>query len=252
MNLKHYLDQKVDLYNKRSFIPSDPIFIPSQFSRKEDIEISAFFTALISWGRRDQIIKSANLLMSEMEYSPFEFVMGAVEKEIKRLESFYYRTFNGDDLIFLLYALRKLYQKDGGLENIATKSFYESGNIKKVITSIRSSLLKTPHLKRSEKHLANPDEGSAAKRINMFLRWMIRHDQSGVDFGIWKSIPKSALMCPLDVHSGKVARHLGILSRKQNDWKAVQELTEALRLLDKEDPVKYDFALFGIGVFERL
>lgn len=252
MNLKHFLDQKVELYNNQSFIHSDPISVPSRFSRKEDIEISAFLTAIISWGRREQIIKSANILMGLMENSPFEFVMGAGVKDIKTLETFYYRTFNADDLVFFLYALRDLYKNNGGLETVANKYFNHTKNIKNVIASVRSNLLITPHLKRSEKHLANPDSGSAAKRINMFLRWMIRQDSAGVDFGIWKSIPKSALMCPLDVHSGNVARKLGLLSRMQNDWKAVEELTENLRLFDKEDPIKYDFALFGIGVFEKI
>ena len=252
MNLKQYLDQKTIFYNKPSFIHSDPISIPHQYTRKEDIEISAFITAIISWGRREQIIKSAFTLMNLMDNSPFNFICNAGKTEIEKLESFYYRTFNGDDLLFLIYALREVYLNLGGLENIAHNDFDHSGSIKSVIISIRDTLLKTPHLKRSQKHLANPESGSAAKRINMFLRWMIRQDSEGVDFGLWKTIPQSALMCPLDVHSGNVARKLGLLNRKQNDWKAVEELTENLKVFDTEDPVKYDFALFGIGVFEGL
>lgn len=249
--LKKHLDQKVEFYNNHSFIHSDPISIPHQFSKKDDVEISAFLTSIISWGRREHIIKSANALMRLMDNSPHNFIMSAEKEQIKSLESFYYRTFQRDDILFLFYALRDFYRNQGGLESIANKGYSQSGSIKGVIGSIKMALLKTPHLKRSEKHLGNPESGSAAKRINMFLRWMIRQDNKGVDFGIWKSIPKNVLMCPLDVHSGKVARKLGLLNRKQNDWKAVEELTKRLRIFDNEDPVKYDFALFGIGVFEN-
>jgi len=187
-----------------------------------------------------------------MDNSPYNFICSAGQNEIEKLESFYYRTFNGDDLLFLIYALREVYINHGGLENIANNGFDQSGSIKSVIIFIRQALLKTPHLKRSQKHLSDPESGSAAKRINMFLRWMIRQDNEGVDFGIWKTIPQSALMCPMDVHSGNVARKLGLLHRKQNDWKAVEELTENLKVFDGEDPVKYDFALFGVGVFEGI
>lgn len=249
--LKRFLDAKVGLYNDVSFIKNDPISIPHQFSVKEDIEIAGFLTALISWGRRNLIIKSASKLMDLMDQSPFDFVMNAGEKELKHIAGCIYRTFNSDDLLFLIYGLRNLYQTSGGLEKAAVNGFNKAGIIKDSITEIRASLFKTPHLMRSEKHLANPESGSAAKRINMFLRWMVREDKSGVDFGIWKSIPQSKLMCPLDVHSGRIARKIGLLSRKQNDWKATEELTFNLRLLDPDDPVKYDFALFGIGVFEE-
>lgn len=248
--LNTFLEKKANLYNNPSFINSDPISIPHQFSKKEDAEIAGFLTALISWGRRDLIIRSANRMMDLMHRSPHDFVLNATEKDLKSLSEFIYRTFNGDDLLFLVAALREMYAVHGGLEKVAEKGYNQSGKIKDAITSIRSALLSTPHLKRSEKHLANPEAGSAAKRINMFLRWMIRKDDKGVDFGIWKSIPESKLMCPLDVHSGRVARKLGLLERKQNDWKAVEELTVNLRKFDVDDPVKYDFALFGIGVFE--
>lgn len=252
MNIKRYLDQKAKFYNNPSFIYSDPVSIPHRFTRKEDIEISAFLTAILSWGRREQIIKNASELINLMGNSPYRFICRSGKSELEKLEPFYYRTFNGDDLLFLIYAIREVYTNKGGLENIANNSFDQSGSIKTVIMSIRNALLQTPHLKRSEKHLANPDSGSAAKRINMFLRWMIRQDNQGVDFGIWKSIPQSKLMCPLDVHSGNAARKLGILVRKQNDWKAVEELTDNLKIFDDKDPVKYDFALFGVGVFEGL
>lgn len=249
--LKHFLDEKVNLYNNVSFIKNDPILIPHQFSKKEDIEISGFLTALISWGRRDMIIKSANNMMSLMDRAPLDFVLNAGVKQLKQLKGCIYRTFNSDDFLFLIYALRKLYNSEGGLEQAAVNGFNKSGNMIDAILEIRSSFLKTPHLKRSEKHLANPESGSAAKRINMFLRWMVRQDKNGVDFGIWKTIPQNKLMCPLDVHSGRVARKIGLLSRKQNDWKATEELTQNLKELDPTDPVKYDFALFGMGVFEE-
>lgn len=250
-DLKRFLDAKVVHYNNVSFIKNDPISIPHQFSKKEDIEIAGFLTALISWGRRNLIIKSATKLMDLMDQSPFDFVMNAGEKELRQINGCIYRTFNSDDLLFLIYGLRHLYQAAGGLEQVAVNGFNKAGKIKDSIAEIRALLLQTPHLMRSEKHLANPESGSAAKRINMFLRWMVREDKSGVDFGIWKSIPQSKLMCPLDVHSGRIARKLGLLSRKQNDWKATEELTLNLSLLDANDPVKYDFALFGIGVFEE-
>ncbi len=250
LNIQSLLDEKFNLYNRFEFIETDPISIPHQFNLKNDIEIAGFLTALISWGNRKAILKSASYLMRLMENSPFDFITNASTIEFKRLERFVYRTFNGDDLLFLLYALRDIYLNRGGMETITTESFSKNGTIIQVITALRNDLLKTEHLPRSEKHLANPERGSAAKRINMFLRWMVRHDSRGIDFGIWKEIPASALMCPLDVHSGNVARKLGLLTRKQNDWKAVEELTGNLRMYDRNDPVKYDFALFGMGVFE--
>jgi uncharacterized protein (TIGR02757 family) len=249
-DIKSLLNQKADFYNQPSFISNDPISIPHLFSKKEDIEISGFLTAILSWGRRDMIIKSGKLLMQLMNNEPFYFLLNANKNDFQKLESFYYRTFNCDDLLFLLYALKEIYKNNSGLENIANTAFKKSNSILGVIVKIRETLLQTPHLRRSEKHLSNPLTGSAAKRINMFLRWMVRNDNNGVDFGIWKQIPKSALMCPLDIHSGRTARKLGLLKRKQNDWKAVEELTKYLRVLNPEDPVKYDFALFGMSIFE--
>ncbi|MEJ2595668.1 MAG: TIGR02757 family protein [bacterium] len=248
--LEEFLNGKVKRYNHRGFIEGDPVSIPHRFSRKEDIEISGFLTALISWGRRDIIVRSASDLMDRMEYQPYDFVMYAGSFELKRISGFYYRTFHADDLLFILEALRNIYQKKIGLEGLAATGFQNQKMVRDAIVSLREGLLKYPHLSRSEKHLANPATGSAAKRINMFLRWMVRKDDKGVDFGLWKSIPSSALMCPLDIHSGRVARKLGLLTRKQNDWKAVEELTANLRTFDPEDPVRYDYALFGMGVME--
>lgn len=248
MDLTLFLNNNVTLFNNPAFIPPDPISIPHKFSKKEDMEIAGFLTALISWGSRSAILKSASTLMELMENQPFEFIISAEDKELKRLAEFYYRTFNASDLLFLVEALKYLYVEKGGMEEVASKYFDQTGTVKGMITGLREEMLKAPHLSRSEKHLANPSKGSAAKRINMFLRWMIRKDDNGVDFGLWEKIPASALMIPLDIHTGRIARQLGLLQRKQNDWKAVEELTANLRKFDPDDPVKYDFALFGIGI----
>lgn len=249
-DISDLLNQKAEQYNNTDFIESDPISIPHMFTCKEDIEISGFLTSVISWGRRTAIIKSARQLMDLMDNSPYNFLVNCDESDFKRFANFVYRTFNSDDCLFLVTALRNIYLRSDSLESIATQTFNNSNNMFDVVVGLREAILQTPHLKRSEKHLANPQTGSAAKRINMYLRWMIRKDEGGVDFGIWKNIPQSKLMCPLDVHSGNVARKLGLLTRKQNDWKAVEELTAQLRTFDPQDPVKYDYALFGMGVFE--
>lgn len=248
MDLTSFLNKNVELFNNPSFIAHDPVSIPHKFTRKEDIEIAGFLTALISWGSRPAILKSASKLMKLMGNQPFEFISFVGDKELKQLANFYYRTFNASDLLFLVEALRHIYLDKGGMENVANKSFNLSGTVKGLITGLRDEMLRAPHLPRSEKHLANPSRGSAAKRINMFLRWMIRNDDKGVDFGLWTEIPSSALMIPLDIHTGRIARQLGLLRRKQNDWKAVEELTANLRNLDPDDPAKYDYALFGIGI----
>jgi len=250
IQIRPLLNRKVVQYNIPEFIENDPISIPHMFTKKEDIEIGGFLTAVLSWGRRTAIIKSAKQLMMLMDNSPYDFLINSGDNEFKRFESFVYRTFNPDDCLFLITALRNIYIHSGCLETIANKAFGRNNSIMDVIIGLRNAMLQTPHLARSEKHLANPQSGSAAKRINMFLRWMVRVDDCGVDFGIWRDIPQSHLMCPLDIHSGNVARKLGLLERKQNDWKAVEELTAQLRSFDKDDPVKYDFALFGMGVFE--
>ncbi len=251
MELKQLLEEKVKQYNRPEFIAYDPISIPHKFSKKTDIEIAAYLTSIISWGRRPAILKSANKLMNIMGLEPYNFIMNAGKKELIQLEKFVYRTFNYDDCLFAIEGLKGLYSNFESMEDCALKYFKKGERIFDVIGGIRSEILKTHHLKRSEKHFANPLSGSAAKRTNMFLRWMVRHDNNGVDFGLWKSIPPSALMIPLDVHSGNTARDLGLLVRKQNDWKSVEELTVQLRKFDPKDPVKYDFALFGIGVFDN-
>ncbi len=246
---KEFLDAKVIQYNNPDFISSDPIQIPHQFSRKEDIEIAAFLTATISWGNRKMIINNANKMMNLLGNSPFDFVMQHNEYQLENLDSFVHRTFNGTDFSFFIKSLQNIYQNHDGLEPVFTKNA-EKDSLQKSIAEFKKVFFEIEHPDRTQKHVSNPLKNSAAKRINMFLRWMVRQDKAGVDFGIWKSLSSSQLSCPLDVHSGNVARKLGLLQRKQNDAKALQELDKSLRKMDAQDPVKYDFALFGLGVFE--
>lgn len=244
--LKLLLD-KVEVYNCRAFISSDPIQIPHHFKRKEDIEISAFLTSSIAWGNRTSIIKNAERLMKLMENSPFDFILNTNERELSRLSDFVHRTFNGYDCLGFVHSLKIIYREMGGLESVFTKGFADTETIYGTLVYFHKIFMKNIELQRTGKHVSDVSKGSAAKRLNMFLRWMVRNDNNGVDFGIWKNIPPSSLMIPLDVHVGNVARKLGLLERKQNDWKAVEELTELLKSIDSNDPVKFDFALFGMG-----
>ena len=246
-----FLESKVNEYNSENFIESDPVRIPHLFERKEDIEISGFLTATISWGQRKNIIKSAEFLMQLMDYEPYEFILNADEKDLEHISRFYYRTFNATDIMFFVRSLQNIYKNKGGLENILVNEYRKTGCLMTGIMALRDEFFKPFHQKRSEKHFSNIRKGASGKRLNMFLRWMVRKDDRGVDFGIWNNISASDLYIPLDVHSGQTARKLGILTRKQNDWKAVVELTEELRKFDPEDPVKYDYALFALGVFEK-
>ncbi|MBK7171717.1 MAG: TIGR02757 family protein [Bacteroidales bacterium] len=248
---KNYLEARVEEYNCKDFIVKDPISIPHHFTSKEDREIAGFLSATLAWGNRTQIIRNANALIKLMDDAPFLFLKDAREKEFSKFLSFVHRTFNGEDCLFILQALRNLYRDDSGMEEAFAMGYRKDGSVKEAILSFREKMFTTIHLKRSEKHISNPGSGSAAKRINMFLRWMVRKDEQGVDFGIWKTIAASSLMCPLDLHSGRVARRLGLLNRKQDDWKAVEELTAVLRQFDALDPVRYDFALFGMGIHEK-
>ncbi len=247
--LKSFLDEKVVLYNNPKFIESDPIQIPHGFSLKEDIEIAGFLTATIAWGNRKMIINNAKKLMDFMGNSPYDFVMEHETHHLENLSTFVHRTFNSDDAVTFIKALQHIYKNHEGLETVFTKNQSEF-SMQNGISVFKKIFFETEHLQRTTKHISDPNNGSAAKRINMFLRWMVRQDKAGVDFGIWKNIPASKLSCPLDVHSGNVARKLELLTRKQNDGKALNELDIALRKLDAKDPVKYDFALFGLGVFE--
>ena len=219
------------------------------FTKKEDIEIAGFLTATLAWGNRKSIVASGRRLMYLMDDSPGDFLINADQKDFKPFLNFVHRTFNGDDCLFFVTALQNIYRRHHSLEPLFG-TLDEHGPAH-AISRFRESFLSAGHLHRTEKHLSNPMAGSATKRINMFLRWMVRRDDRGVDFGIWKSISASNLVCPLDVHSGRVARKLGLLRRTADDWKAAEELTASLRKLDPCDPVKYDFALFGLGVFEK-
>lgn len=248
--LREFLDEKVLQYNTPSFIELDPIQIPHLYSIKEDIEIAGFLAATISWGNRKSIIKNAKRMMELMGNSPYDFIINHKDEQLNKIDGFVHRTFNSTDLITFISALKHLYCKKNGLEGIFTE-YQTSKTIQPAIHQFKKEFFSVPHLERTRKHLPDPDLGSAAKRINMFLRWMIRKDNAGVDFGIWKNISSSILSCPLDVHSGNVARKLGLLNRKQNDAKAVMELDCVLRQMDSQDPVKYDYALFGLGIYEK-
>jgi uncharacterized protein (TIGR02757 family) len=248
-DLKEFLDEKVLQYNNTSFITSDPIQIPHQFSRKEDIEISGFLTAILAWGNRKVIIDKSKLLMELMGNSPFDFVMSHKTRDLEKLNDFVHRTFNETDCKFFIKSLRNIYKNHNGMEYLFTMSQGEEYMHNSIII-FREIFFEVEHWVRTRKHIPDPRTGAAAKRIHMFLRWMVRNDKNGVDFGIWKDISPSKLSCPLDVHTGNIARKLGLIDRKQNDLKALFELDEKLRNFDPNDPVKYDFALFGLGAFE--
>lgn len=248
--LKAFLDQKAEEYEHPKFLAADPIQIPHRFSKKEDIEISGFLTATIAWGNRKSIINNASSLMELLDNAPFDFILNHQESDLDNLSNFIHRTFNGVDLKFFIQSLQNIYNNHDGLEAVFTKH-QEKQSLQAAISCYKSLFFELEHLPRTQKHVSDPLKSSAAKRINMFLRWMIRPSNKGVDFGIWKGIAPSKLSCPLDVHSGNIARKLKLLKRKQNDAKALEELDTNLRKFDVNDPVKYDFALFGLGVFEK-
>jgi uncharacterized protein (TIGR02757 family) len=250
VNLKSFLDEKVEKFNQPEFIETDPVQVPKQFIKKEDIEISGFLTATISWGNRQSIIKNAELLMSLFDNQPYDFILHASGKEINILKCFVHRTFNGDDCVYFIHSLRNIYENHEGLQSVFEKGFHFEENVKSSLAHFYTVFFELGG-ERTRKHVSNVENGSSAKRLNMFLRWMVRKDRSGVDFGIWNKIPKSELMLPLDVHTGNVGRKLGLLRRKSNDWKAVEEITTTLCKFDANDPIRYDFALFGLGVFEK-
>jgi uncharacterized protein (TIGR02757 family) len=247
--LKEFLDEKVNKYNNTNFIESDPISVPHIYSKKEDIEISGFLAATIAWGNRTMILRNAKLMMAFMDDSPHDFVLNHKEHDLERIQGVIHRTFNSSDFIYFIKALKNIYKTHDGLESIFNR-YQTKDSLQPAIHQFRSVFFELPHDNRTMKHISDPQKGSAAKKLNMYLRWMIRKDGNGVDFGLWKTISTSILSCPLDVHSGNVARKLGLLTRKQNDSKAVAELDHNLRKMDPKDPVKYDFALFGLGVFE--
>lgn len=242
------LEEKYDKFNRDFFVESDPVSVPHMFSKKEDIEIAGFLAATIAWGQRATIIKNATKMVQLMDFNPHDFVLNHSKKDLQKFKEFKHRTFNGQDMVFFIQSLKNIYTNHQGLEQVFSKN---ATSIYASIHYFKNVFFEIEHPIRAEKHVSDPVKNSASKRINMYLRWMVRNDNRGVDFGIWKNILTKDLMCPLDVHSGNVARKLGLLSRSQNDWKATEELTSQLKKFDGNDPVKYDFSLFGLGVFEK-
>jgi uncharacterized protein (TIGR02757 family) len=241
--LEHYHDK----YNRPDFIENDPICIPHLFTKKEDIEISGFLAATIAWGKREMIIKNAKNIIERMDNSPFDFIINYSTNDLKSVGGFVHRTFNSIDLSYFFKSLKNIYLNHKGLENVLNIESSETNTLNTLskFNSIFFELDDYPL--RTKKHVSNPLKGSAAKRLNMYYRWMTRNDDRGVDFGIWNN-KSSQLICPLDVHTGNISRKIGLLSRKQNDWKAALELTNNLKKFDPVDPVKYDFSLFGAGI----
>jgi uncharacterized protein (TIGR02757 family) len=250
--IREFLEEKGSEYNRPEFIASDPIQIPHRFRKKEDIELAAFLTAILAWGRRDTIIDKAGQLLQMMDGHPHDFLMHSVCADWTHLECFCHRTFNGTDALYFMQSLQHMLLRYGSLQAFFETGYLKTHSIKETLQHFRIVFFETPCQQRTYKHIPDVSHGSAAKRLNLFLRWMVRQDKGGVDFGLWKKIPASALYIPLDVHSARNARAMGLLRRRQNDWQAVEELTGVLRTFDPADPVKYDFALFGIGINEDL
>ena len=250
MSYKEFLDEKAKQYESPEFIKNDPVKILHQFNKKEDIEISGFLTSTISWGNRKTIIKNSQKIIEILDNSPYEFITNHEEKDLKKINGFVHRTFNSDDLKYFIKSLKNIYLNYAGLESLFYKNIVDN-DLQESIHHFKKIFFELKHNKRTRKHLPDPFNGSAAKRLNMFLRWMVRSPKNGVDFGIWKKIKSSQLSCPLDIHSGKIARKLGLIKRRQNDQKSLKQLDLNLRLYDPIDPVKYDFALFGLSAFEK-
>jgi uncharacterized protein (TIGR02757 family) len=249
--LKIFLDEKADRYNRPEFIEHDPIGIPHRFSLRQDIEIAGFLAATISWGNRKAILKSAGKMLDVMGNSPYDFVLNHSEKDLKDLQDkSIHRTFNGEDFIYFIKQFNRIYTENESLEDLFAVQDTET-NFSHAIERFRALFLGIEK-HRSHKHVSSPYKNSSAKRIIMFLRWMVRKDKRGVDFGIWEKIDPKYLSIPLDVHTGNISRKLGLISRTQNDWKTVEELDLVIRTFDDQDPAKYDFALFGLGVTKEL
>ena len=250
--LSEFLEERHQLYNQPDFVASDPIQIPHSFTQKHDIEISSFLAASIAWGNRKMIIGNAQKMVQLMGNKPYEFIMQSSANDFDKLPHFVHRTFNNEDFAFFLKALKHIYTRHNGLKTVFTEGYLQTETIFGALVHFRKVFFEIEHPQRTEKHVSNVLKSTAAKRLNMFLMWMVRNDRRGVHFGLWPGIPQSKLMLPLDVHTGRVGRCVGLLKRKQNDWKAVEEITASLRQFDPTDPVKYDFSLFGAGVFEKL
>jgi len=249
--LKEFLEEKYILYSNPKFIVDDPVQIPHRYSKKEDIEIASLLAATLAWGNRKMIIFNLDRLLAKFGESPYEFVVNFKKKDAERFEDFVHRTFNSNDCIQFIKVLNAIYKFKGGLEKVFSDGYSKTSSIESAIINYRLIFEKYCSIPHSLKHTPNVSKGSASKRINLFLRWMIRPTVEGVDFGLWNTIPTSSLMMPLDTHSGRVARSLGLVKRNQSDWKAVVELTECLKEFDSNDPIKYDYALFGLGIYEK-
>ena len=249
-NLKLFLDEQVLKINTPGFIAADPISIPKLFAQKQDVEIMGFFASILAWGQRVTILNNCKKLIELFENQPYEFIINTAPKDWQRFDGFVHRTFNSSDLLYFIDFFHYYYNNNESLEELFLQGLKKKDeNMEHSLNHFKAKFFeRNIHLKRTEKHISSPAQNSACKRLNMYLRWMVRQDHAGVDFGIWKNINPSLLLCPLDVHSGRTARQLGILTRPQDDWKAVIELTSNLKKLDKFDPVKYDFALYGMGI----
>ena len=248
IELKEFLDYKANQYEIIDFITSDPIQIPHRFKQKEDVEIAGFLTASIAWGNRLSILKSANKMMALMDNAPYDFIINHKKRDLSIFEGFVHRTFNATDLTFFVRSLQNIYKNHQGLENVFSSN---NPSLQDTIHDFKSIFFEIDHPQRTLKHVSDPLKGSAAKRLNMFMRWMVRSNTKGVDFGIWKQHSPAQLSIPLDVHTGNIARKLNLIQRKPNDSKTLRELDKKLRKFDPVDPVKYDYALFGLGVFEK-
>ncbi|MBS1916394.1 MAG: TIGR02757 family protein [Bacteroidetes bacterium] len=251
--LKIFLDKKVDEYNQPFFIKDDPISVPHRFSKKQDIEIAGFFSAIFAWGNRTTIIKKTEELLSLMDNAPYNFCLHHSDEELKRLLQFKHRTFNPTDLLYFVEFFKSHYSNNNSLETAFTKWMDKHDKTtEQALNGFYNYFFQLADAPlRTRKHIAAPQKNSSCKRLNMFLRWMVRKDNKGVDFGIWKKISPSQLICPIDLHVARVVKKFGLLERNQTDWNAALELTAHLRTLDNSDPVKYDFALFGLGAVER-
>jgi uncharacterized protein (TIGR02757 family) len=251
-SLRLFFDTKVKAYNNPAFIKSDPISIPHLFSKKQDIEISGLFAAVFAWGNRTTIIQKSFELMQRMDMAPHDFVMGHSVNDLKKLQGFKHRTFTEDDVLFFIEFLHHHYHQSATLETAFTQWMDKHDDtIEKALIGFKKYFFSLEHLRRTRKHISSPEQNSSCKRLCMYLRWMVRRDRQGVDFGIWRNIKPSQLICPIDLHVARVAKRFGLMQRKQPDWQAALELTAHLRNFDKHDPVKYDFALFGLGVIEK-
>ena len=246
--MRELLEQLHDRYNNESFIEADPISVPHSFTNPVDREIAGFLAATIAWGNRRAIVKSAHRMMRYMDNAPEDFVRNATEGDMEYLRSYVHRTFNGVDFQDFVRGLRHIVTEWGSVGNYFETKYEEHADLRPVFSDFRRDFFNVEHDAHCEKHLSSIDKGAACKRLCMYLRWFVRTDDRGVDFGLWRRIPMSALYMPLDIHTGRMGRNLGLLSRKQSDWKAVEELTASLRELSAEDPVRYDYSLFGLGI----